>query len=241
MLTDQDYVIAIVEDDPTLREEISLFLRNENFIVHEMNNGISLTDFLVEQHVNLLILDVNLPGQNGFDIANYVRQHIPQIGIVMLTARTSTLDRLRCYEAGADIFMPKPTPPEELLAAIKSLQRRLYVKKTSHTKNWQLDIHQLLLYSPHLKDWIHLTPPECALLHALIKAPNHTLDSDAICNLINIRNQEPLTKRALENLASRLRKKISDGLPKKTELSIRPVWGVGYQLMIDITIQPTSL
>ena len=239
MITNPKTSVALVEDDPILREELAHFLRSMDFVVYETNNGISLDELLVDQHVDVLILDVNLPGHSGFDIANRVRLRSPQVGIVMLTARTSLSDRLRSYEAGADIFLPKPTPPQELLAAVNSLIRRLQAQPTGTP--WGLDTQRRLLYTTHHPEPLALTAAEAALLLALIQAPNQTLESDAICELINCRDQaEPLTKRALENLISRLRKKISDVVSDKSEPIIRSVWGLGYQLTLPISIHTSA-
>ena len=240
MIKDQPASIALIEDDPILREEIAHFLRSAGFVVHAINNGISLDELLIEYRVDALILDINLPGQSGFDIASRIRQHSPQIGIVILTARTALPDRLRAYEAGADIFLPKPTPPQELLAAIHSIIRRLSVQPVAA---WMLDGQRRLLYSMHQPEPASLTAAETVLLIALSRAPNQTLETDAICLLLSQRGTvlaaeaETITKRALENLVSRLRKKIAAVQQDTSSPSIQSVWGLGYQLALSITIR----
>ena len=134
--------IAIVEDDVILREELNQFLQARNFEVLEANSGLALNDILLKEIIDLIILDLNLPGQSGFDIAKAVRSQFPKIGIVMLTARTGLMDRVKSYEHGADIYLPKPTPPLELLGAINSVARRVAEKSPSSwvlfTKSGQL-------------------------------------------------------------------------------------------------------
>jgi len=231
--------LALVEDDAILREELAHFLTLSGFVVHETNNGIALDELLITQSVDLLILDLNLPGQSGFDIAARIRKHTPNIGIVMLTARTGLPDRLRSYEVGADIYLPKPIPPEELLAAINSLIRRL--KTQPLTSEWLLDRQRRLLFNPTHPEPVILTATECVLLTALIQAPNQTLDSDMLCDFATLRDEaEPLTKRALENLISRLRKKVIDTLPDKNQPIIRSVWNLGYQLTLPMSIHSTK-
>lgn len=238
MLSSQQPTVAVVEDDPILREEIAHFLRGAHFLVHEVNNGLSLDELLSLQRIDAVILDVNLPGNSGFEIAARVRNYFPQIGIVMLTARTGLPDRLRGYEVGADIYLPKPTHPQELLAAVNNLIRRLNTQQLA--VSWVLDSQRRSLQYAHNTDPVFLTAAETALLMALIQAPNHTLQSDVICELICVRDQaDPLTKRALENMVSRLRKKISELLVDKTEPTIRSVWGLGYQLALPMTIRHT--
>lgn len=232
--------IALVEDDASLREELSHFFSTRGFEVFEANSGISLDDLLISHPVDILVLDLNLPGQSGFDIATRIRQHLPNIGIVILTARTGAQDRLRGYESGADVYLPKPTPPQELLAAVNNLYRRL--QNPQPAAQWILDNQRRLLYTIGRSEPLTLTGSEAALLLALIHAPNRTLESDVLCELINQRGQtEPLTKRALENLVSRLRKKIGDALDDKAEPTIRSVWGLGYQLALAIVVHTQKI
>lgn len=227
--------ILIVEDDAILREEIVYFLNGHGLRTLEANNSIAIDELMMTTPVDILILDVNLPGRNGFEIAQHIRGHTPGIGIIMLTARTALHDRLKSYESGADIYLPKPTAPEELLAAILSLRRRMQTSAARDT--WTLDSQRRYLFTPGGTNPVSLTSMECALLHALAQATNHTLDSNNLCELIGEKHQsDALTKRALENLVSRLRKKAADASSVNDEVLIRSVWGVGYQLAQPVTI-----
>lgn len=227
--------IALVEDDQDLREELAHYFKSHDFQVSEANSGISLDDILVSQQIDVLVLDLNLPGQNGFTISERIRKHSPHIGIIMLTARTTPPDRLRGYEAGADIYLPKPTPPQELLAAVNNLTRRL--RKQHTVSPWVLDTQRRLLYTQDRADPVVLTAAETALLQALIQAPNQTIESDILSDLIQATDlRAPMTKRALENLISRLRKKISAVMNDPASPPIRSVWGLGYQLTLVITL-----
>ena len=95
--------IAIVEDDAILREELANFLSQNGFMVHQVNNGSSLDDLMLFEPIKLIILDVGLPGQNGMLIAKKLRASFPNLGIIMVTARTALVDRIQGYENGADI------------------------------------------------------------------------------------------------------------------------------------------
>lgn len=227
--------LAIVEDDVMLREELSHFLRGYGCTVFEANSGISMDELLMRNPVDLLILDLNLPGQNGFEIAVRVRQSMPNMGIIMLTARTAMPDRIKGYESGADIYLPKPTSPPELLAALVSLYRRLNDQKNK--SKWTLDMKQRLLIPCDDLEVISLTAIESLLLLTLVNAPNHSLDTDEICEIISQRNHgEVVTKRALENIISRLRKKIAATVTDPKLQSIRSVWGLGYEICLPIAI-----
>lgn len=228
--------VAIVEDDAILREELCQFLRSHDFIVFEVNNGISLKELLSEQEIQLVILDINLPGQNGLELAQYLRVNFPQIRIVMLTAKTALLDRVRGYDCGADIYISKPASPAELLSAITSLAKR--VSKTSSTHNWKLNRQTRKILSPGSTVAIPLTAIESALIAALKLAPNQTLDSEDLCQqLSSISSHQELSKRALENSISRLRKKLSPDEVNGSTTVIQSVWGRGYQLCIPLIIE----
>ena len=226
--------IAIVEDDVILREELSQFLQARNFEVLEANSGLALNDILLKEIIDLIILDLNLPGQSGFDIAKAVRSQFPKIGIVMLTARTGLMDRVKSYEHGADIYLPKPTPPLELLGAINSVARRVAEKSPS---SWVLFTKSGQLIPPDGITKIDLVAIESLLLRALAQAPNYSLESESICEILSEQIvTETMTKRSLENIISRLRKKIQPTLRGHERRIIHSVWGTGYQLCLPLTI-----
>lgn len=227
--------IALVEDDANLREELAHFFTQNSYIAHEANNGLSLDDLLLSHCIDVIVLDLNLPGQNGFEIAKRIRQKLPTMGIIILSARTAPPDRLRGYESGADVFLPKPTPPRELLAAVGNLVKRLRNEGTS--AKWTLDIAKRRLHASDRAETLSLTASEVTLLLALTRSPNRIVENDTLCDLISEANHtEALTKRALENLVSRLRKKLADVLECKGEPTIRSTWGLGYELTQDIDV-----
>jgi len=226
--------IAIIEDDAILREELSQFLQAHQFKVYEANNSLGLNDLFRISALDVLILDLNLPGQSGFEIAQSIRKKYPQIGIVMLTARTALADRIKSYEHGADIYLPKPTPPQELLAAINSIARRI---TNSKSNGWNLYTKSGRLVAPDGVHQITLLPSEILLLKTLSQAPNQCLESESICETLS--EQSPtdiVTKRALENILSRLRKKILPLLKDPERRIIHSVWGSGYQLYLPLSI-----
>jgi DNA-binding response OmpR family regulator len=145
------------------------------------------------------------------------------------------VDRIQSYENGADIYLPKPTPALELLAAVRSLERRL--KETELPQSWSLDFLRRQLTPPGSIQPIELTAVEVYLLSALATAPNQTLDFESIQELLKIKYDfKELTKRALENLISRLRIKISLSIGDEKVRCIQSVWGAGYQLCLPIVI-----
>ncbi len=230
--------IAIVEDDVILREELGAFLSGQGHVVHELISGTALDDLFQETTVDIVILDLNLPGQSGFEIAERYRAGYPELGIIILSARTATTDRISSYDSGADIYMPKPCPPGELLAAIGSLARR--VKPSQAVDAWQLDsVRQLLTNSQGTKT-IHLLSVEAHIVELLARAPKQQMSAEDLCVLIaengpNGETSEALTRRALENKISRLRKKFAQDAKAQPTI-IRSIRNEGYQLCIPVHV-----
>jgi len=230
--------IAIVEDDVILREELGHYLRTQGHLVHDIVSGTALDDLFQETTADILILDLNLPGQSGFEIAQRYRAAYPDLGIIILSARTATVDRISSYEQGADIYVPKPCPPGELLAAINSLARR--VKPSQSSDGWRLDTVRHVLFKPSGMASLQLLAVETSILQSLALAPKQQLSGEDLCVLmaetgLNAETSEALTRRALENKISRLRKKFSE-LANSEPTIIRSIRNEGYQLCIPITV-----
>lgn len=228
--------VALVEDDPLLRKELHFHLKQQGFITFAVQNGKSLDELLMTEPLDVLVLDLSLPGEDGISIANRIRKSIPVMGIVMLTARTALLDRVRGYEAGADVYLSKPVAPEELTMTLLSLARR--VKKTSEAVTWTLDLQARSIYGSEPWQKAFLTNSEQTLLLALAQAPSHTLETDMICELLSQRISTPdMGKRALESLVSRLRKKLESISGTDADPALKAVWGIGYQLCVPVLVK----
>ena len=228
--------VALVEDDPLLRKEIHFHLKQQGFLVFAVQNGKSLDELLMTEPLDALVLDLSLPGEDGISIANRIRRSIPGMGIVMLTARTALPDRIRGYEAGADVYLSKPVAPEELTLTLLSLARR--VKKVDETPAWTLDLRDRSIYGAEPWQKAFLTNSERALLLALAQAPSHMLETDMICELLSQRTgTSDMGKRALESLVSRLRKKLESLSGPDAEPTLKAVWGIGYQLCVPVIVK----
>ena len=229
--------IAIVEDDTLLRQEMAHHLRKIGFLVFELNSGIALDDLLTAEYIDILVLDLNLPGEDGLQIAQRIRKIIPKMGIVMLTARSALIDRLKGYDSGADIYLSKPIAPEELVATLLSLNQR--IKNQTIKEGWFLDLPNRSLSGNEAWQKVLLTHQENKVLLALIQAKDQTLSAEAIIDIFEYGNEsDTKSKRALEAMISRLRKKIASISNDDNTSNLRSVWGVGYQLCLRITILP---
>lgn len=230
--------VALVEDDALLRKEIHFHLKQNGFLVFAVNSGRSLDDLLITEPIDALVLDLSLPGEDGISIARRLRVSIPSIGIIMLTARAAIPDRLKGYEAGADIYLSKPVAPEELTAALLSMYRRSRLLN-NNALIWVISLQDRSIISPHSDAKVFLTNSEKTLLVGLTQASSHILETEVICEMLSQRpDVDDIGKRALESLVSRLRKKLSGLSGEGAEPALKAVWGVGYQLCIPIEIRP---
>ena len=109
--------ILVVDDESELREMVEEYLSVKGYVVYQAENGEAMRQVLAENEVDLVLLDVRMPGEDGFSLARYLREHYP-VGIIMLTAVSETVDRIVGLEMGADDYVTKPYDPRELLARV---------------------------------------------------------------------------------------------------------------------------
>ncbi|MDO9141289.1 MAG: response regulator transcription factor [Methylobacter sp.] len=232
MLTSIDPLrLIVVEDYTTLRNQLVLHLQTDGHTVHGVDSGIALNELLQTGFVpDILILDLNLPVEDGNSIAERIRQAFPDIGIIMHTVRVSTSDKVQGYCSGADMYVSKPASPLEISAAVASLGRRLHAKPSA---TWQLDIKNQLLIAPDTQS-IALLFTDVLTLHQLAIASQGLLESAQL--LGGLKSVYPhWDKSNLEVHVSRLRKKIA---PLSGNVSsIKMVRGIGYQLCLSLTIR----
>lgn len=228
--TDPPIQIAIVEDHEALRDELVDFLAAEGFVVQGLPDGQALSEYLQQDQPHVLILDLNLPFEDGISICRRVRAAFPDIRIVMLTGRGRGADRTEGYEAGADVYLTKPTRPAEMLAVIRNLYQR-YRKTVGAQAQWSLDNARFELVSSdgHL---VRLTAAEASLLRALAIA-GQVLDHEQLMVLLGYDGlDEKVGRGRLEVLISRLRAKLRTD--ERTGLDIRALRGRGYQLTFPL-------
>ena len=222
--------IAVVEDHADLRELFIDRLRDAGHAVAGFGCAEDLDEHLAGQSVDLIILDLNLPGEDGFSIAQRLRDAHPKLAILMLTARTAVEDRIRGYASGADLYLPKPVSPQELMAAVGSIARRVEVAGAA-VSHLRLDLARQIVAGE--RGELSLMPPEVALLKALAEAPGHKLDYWRLQELLQLEPDDK-GKATLEVRISRLKKKLHDaGAP---EPAIKALWKEGYQLCVPVRL-----
>ena len=224
-------VVALVEDDRLLREEIAEHLMAHDFVVHAVSSAAAYDDLAARIALDLFVIDWNLPGESGLNLSRRLREAIPGAGIVLMTARVALHDRLTGYrQGGADVYLTKPVAPDELVAVLLSLGRR--VKPADSGLGWALNLRDRPLQGPQPKPKLRLTAGK-DLLMALVQARDNTMESGALCDLYVADDSDDLmSKHTLEELVARLRKKFRAVQEADAEPAIKSVWGVGYQLCL---------
>lgn len=224
--------VIVVEDHMDLRQVFLDALVQEGVDASAVSCGEELDEHLAEGHINLLVLDVNLPGESGFDIAKRVRAADPNINIIMLSARTTEVDRIRGYECGADFYLCKPVSPAELSAAVKAVKRRI---QTDANNGVELVLSVLGMRLSSGEGVVSLSKADVALLKALAMAADHRLPYWRLFEVTE-RSSNEQAKSQLELQVFRLRKKLAEiGV---TENLIKSMRSEGYQLTQAIRIDP---
>ncbi|OAM52230.1 hypothetical protein A7981_01705 [Methylovorus sp. MM2] len=223
--------VCLVEDDEDLREEMFLGLREHNFDVRGFSGSRELYRDLLHKPADIIILDIGLPGEDGFSIAEHLRVD-KHIGIIMLTARNMLEDRLRGLHGGADIYLVKPVELKELAANILNLAKRIKLPpRPENTTQWRLDNEGWFLISPHGKR-IAMTASERTLVNMLVRQPGITISREKLIEALGHRREaDYYHEHRLDMLFSRLRKKVAKiGIENFPMIAVR---GVGYTFAPD--------
>jgi DNA-binding response OmpR family regulator len=221
--------VVVVEDDTDLCEETVYNLSQEGADAVGMHDGPSLYRYLMKFKVDIVVLDIGLPGENGFTIARHLRESpgTRSIGIIMLTALGESENRVEGMDSGADIYLVKPTPIRELHAAIKSLARRLQLSsRPADPLVWRYSHSTRTLTAPSGAD-THLSSAEKALIEFFLHNPGSVAKRRDIVNKGLGEDFLTYDQRRLEAIVSRLRRKLAQISPLTQPL--RAVHGVGYE------------
>lgn len=221
--------ILVVEDHDDLRDATVFALSAKGHVVRGVACAEEIDDELGVFRPDLLVLDLNLPGEDGLSVARRMRAADPAIGIIMVTARDTPKDVMQGYGSGADIFVAKPTSPDELDAAIRALARRLAPAKPA-----AVALNTQLLQLKGSRGAVDVSSLESNMLVCLARARDARLETWQLLELSG-RNVDDQEKRALAVQIVRLRKKLVEvGAPEPTLKAIR---GTGYQLCVAIEIE----
>ena len=224
--------ILIVDDDTDICDLVDNYLTQEGYRVSVAHDGNGMRQSMARSAVDLVLLDLVLPGEDGLVLARWLREE-SKVGIIMLTGRAEPVDRIIGLEMGADDYLPKPFLLRELLARVKSVMRRVSSgaaepgapgRQRAHFAGWSLDLSSRELFSPSGEE-VRLTTGEFDLLAAFVTNPNQVLSRDRLLDLARNREAGPFD-RTIDVQVGRLRRKLGDD-PQQPSM-IKTVRGSGY-------------
>jgi two-component system OmpR family response regulator len=230
--------IVVVEDDPEIGALIKRYLRSQNFQVSLAGGGAEMDALLAKGRVDLIVLDLMLPGEDGLTICRRVRGS-SGVPIIILTARGEDIDRIIGLEMGADDYLSKPFNPRELLARIKAVLRRgstgsaAQHRATLAFAGWQLDCAMRQLRDP-TGARVGITGAEFDLLQAFCEHAGRVLTRDQLMDLTRGRISGPYD-RSIDVLVSRLRQKIEQN--SRAPEFIQTIRSGGYLFTPDVERQ----
>jgi two-component system phosphate regulon response regulator OmpR len=230
--------ILIVDDDARIRDLLRRYLTQQGFEVLLAEDGKAMTRVMQRETVDLIVLDLMMPGDDGLTVCRKLRLAKDQTPVIMLTAKGEDIDRIVGLEVGADDYLGKPFNPRELLARIHAVLRR---RPTAEMPGSPSADQEVVTFGPFTLDLgarslrrgsedLVLTSGEFAMLKALVRHPRQPLSRERLAQLARGRSFEPFD-RSLDVQVSRLRKLIESdaSVPRY----IQTVWGVGYVFVPD--------
>lgn len=221
-------LIFVVDDEESIIDFVRIYLQKEGFQVRGFADGINAYEVIMQTPPDLVVLDIMLPGMDGFEVCQKIRLEGNQVPIIMLTARDEEFDKILGLELGADDYLTKPFNPRELVARIKAVLRRVTLKRNSQeeiikTGDISLDIkrREVTIGSGQVK----LRTQEFELLRVLAEEPGRVFTRDQLLHLAWGYDFAGQTRTVDVHIAQ-LRRKIQQGSTK-----IETITGIGYKLV----------
>ncbi|MCT8977771.1 response regulator transcription factor [Clostridium sp. CX1] len=222
--------VLIIEDEESIRGFLKINFQRHNFLVVESSSGEEGLEKARLENPDVVLLDVMLPGIDGFQVCEKLRKDFSNIGIIMLTARGQDEDRIKGLEFGADDYVVKPFNPLEVILRAKSLMRRMVEKEeklqceTLNSGPFVLDIYSQKVFKNNKE--LSLTPKEFILMKLFLESPGRAFTRNELLDTVWGYNFVGDTKIVDVNIR-RLRAKIEDR--SSDTLYIETVWGTGYR------------
>ncbi|SEQ29804.1 response regulator transcription factor [Piscibacillus halophilus] len=222
--------IAIVEDDPNIQQIVSAYLEKSNFETTVLDSAEEGLELHVSNPPDMWILDIMLPGMDGYDFCKKIRE-VSDVPIIIISAKDDDIDKILGLELGSDDYLTKPFSPGELVARVKRLFKRVnhvsqhqsIQEKDIHIHDLKVDVIERRVFWQH--DEIDLTSKEFDMIVLLAKYPNRAFSREEL--LSRVWGDDYFgSDRAVDDLIKRLRKKLPN-IPLET------VWGYGYRFKVD--------
>ncbi|HVO88023.1 MAG TPA: response regulator [Casimicrobiaceae bacterium] len=228
--------LLIVDDEAEVREVLHEYLVAHGYTAIAAESAAEAKNIAAKQPIDLALLDIRMPGEDGLSLARHLRERYARIAIVMLTSADTVVDRIVGLEMGADDYVSKPFDPRELLARVKSVLRRTSLARSAELGSERVrvgrcvfDIAAHRLTDENGED-VPISPLEFDLLKALVDHPNRALSRERILNLHQARDWDPFD-RSVDLRIMRLRKKIEPD-PEHPRF-IRTIRNEGYIFVPD--------
>ncbi len=221
--------VFIVEDDPNIRDIVKAYLVKEGYEVSVVGDAESAWAYAENQQPDMWILDIMLPGMDGYELCKRIRQ-VSEVPIIIISAKDEEVDKILGLELGSDDYLTKPFSPRELVARVKRLFKRTQPKETESVQTDAITVGDLSINHKERRvfwqgEEIDVTSKEYELLYHLVKNENRAFSREELLTLV-WGDDYFGSDRAVDDLVKRLRKKM-DGVPLET------VWGYGYRLRQD--------
>lgn len=233
--------LLLVDDEAAIREPLGAYLQRSGFRVSEARDAAEARKILAGSAIELVILDIMMPGEDGLSLCRSIREQ-GELPVILLTARSEETDRIVGLEMGADDYVLKPFSPRELVARIKTIMRRAGASGgAAREAASDATAYQFEGWTLRADDWtltgtdgvaIPLSTADFRLLQAFVTHPRQVLSRDQLLDLTAGREAHAFD-RSIDNQISRLRRKLEDDARAPT--LIKTVWGGGYMLSADVT------
>ncbi len=235
--------LLIVEDEVVTRNTLTRLFQQEGYDVFDAADGMQMQRIMARQQIDLVIMDVNLPGKSGLELAEKLREN-ENIGLVFLTGRDADEDRLLALELGADDYLIKPYNPKELIIRVRNLYRRIEVLKSQQQSighdsvvyefnGWRLESDSRCLFSPDGK-MFRLPKSEYRAMELFLSNPGKILDRETLVKKMLDRELRP-NDRTVDVAIRRIRRHF-EASPDSPNL-ITTIHGEGYRFVGDVTIR----
>lgn len=231
--------ILLVDDDLRLRGLLQTYLKREGFEITAAGNAEQMERALRDFPIDLMVLDLMLPGRGGLDICRELRAAQNSLPVIMLTAKGDDIDRILGLELGADDYLPKPCNPRELAARIRAVLRRRQsappgapVNDARPVEFGAFRLHPASRLLERDGETVSLTTGEFAVLLALVTHPGETLSRERLLTLARGRGRSAFD-RSIDVAVSRLRRIIEPD--PQAPRYLQTVWGAGYVFVPDET------
>lgn len=229
--------ILVVDDEERIRKLIRMYLDRENFLIDEAEDGQTALDMALAYDYDLILLDLMLPGMDGLEVCQYVREK-KSTPIIMITAKGEEANRIQGFEIGADDYVVKPFSPREVVARVKAVLKRssatAYLQTDDALNNVLVLPHIMIDHDGHRVEVdgqeINLTPKEYEMLYYFATSPNKVYSREQL--LKDVWKYDFFGDlRTVDTHVKRLREKLNTYSTPAAEM-IKTVWGVGYKLEV---------